>query len=134
MLEIGIRTTNDTKKLLKDMPGMIRKGLIAGMNEAMTGAAKTSQDSFGRAGKPNNITRTLRDSITRSDTKIVGNKIIASIGSNVIYARIHELGGKAGKGRLVKIPKREYLRPAIQDNLNKISELLQNSVWEEFQR
>jgi phage virion morphogenesis protein len=31
------------------------------------------------------------------------------VGSNVIYARIHQDGGKAGRGRNVDIPQREYL-------------------------
>ena len=32
-----------------------------------------------------------------------------SIGSNMVYAAIHQLGGMAGPGRKVKIPQREYL-------------------------
>lgn len=32
-----------------------------------------------------------------------------SIGSNRVYAAIHQLGGMAGPGRKVKIPQREYL-------------------------
>ena len=35
------------------------------------------------------------------------------VGSNLVYARIHELGGLAGRGRKVKIPMRPYLRPAL---------------------
>jgi len=35
------------------------------------------------------------------------------VGSNLVYARIHELGGYAGRGRKVKIPMRPYLRPAL---------------------
>lgn len=31
------------------------------------------------------------------------------VGSNKIYARIHQLGGKAGRGRKVTIPERPYL-------------------------
>ena len=31
------------------------------------------------------------------------------VGSNVEYARIHQLGGQAGRGRKVKIPARPYL-------------------------
>jgi phage virion morphogenesis protein len=35
------------------------------------------------------------------------------IGTNVIYAAIHQLGGKAGRGRKVTIPARPFL--AVQD-------------------
>lgn len=33
----------------------------------------------------------------------------ATIGSNVVYARIHQLGGQAGRGRKVEIEARPYL-------------------------
>lgn len=32
-----------------------------------------------------------------------------AVGSNVVYARVHQLGGKAGRGRKVTIPARPYL-------------------------
>ena len=32
-----------------------------------------------------------------------------SIGSNLVYARIHQLGGRTGRNRSTKIPKRPYL-------------------------
>lgn len=35
-------------------------------------------------------------------------------GSNVIYAAIHEYGGKAGKGGKAAIPARPYFNPAIE--------------------
>lgn len=35
--------------------------------------------------------------------------IRAGLGSNLRYARIHQLGGKAGRGRKVTIPARPYL-------------------------
>ena len=31
------------------------------------------------------------------------------VGTNVVYGRIHQLGGKAGRGKKVKIPARPYL-------------------------
>lgn len=34
----------------------------------------------------------------------------------VKYARIHEFGGQAGVGHSVKIPKRSYIQPMINDN------------------
>ncbi|MBF0283596.1 MAG: phage virion morphogenesis protein [Magnetococcales bacterium] len=39
----------------------------------------------------------------------------AVVGSNVVYARIHHLGGMAGRGRKVKIPARPYLQLADED-------------------
>lgn len=45
----------------------------------------------------------------------------ARVGSNVEYARIHDLGGMAGRGRKVRIPKykgRGYLTPAYNKMKN----------------
>lgn len=39
----------------------------------------------------------------------------AEIGTNVEYARIHQLGGKAGRGRKVTIPARPYLMVQDED-------------------
>ena len=40
---------------------------------------------------------------------------IGSIKPPIIYARIHEEGGRAGRGGSAKIPKRPYLRKALVD-------------------
>jgi len=45
----------------------------------------------------------------------------AVIGSNQPYAAIHQLGGKAGKNKKVKIPARPYLR-LTDDDLDEILE------------
>ena len=46
----------------------------------------------------------LRDTISFSATPSE-----VHVGSNKLYARIHQLGGKAGRGRKVTIPARPYL-------------------------
>lgn len=47
----------------------------------------------------------LYDSITHAVLSLRGVKV----GTNRRYARIHQLGGKAGRGRKVSIPARPYL-------------------------
>ncbi|WP_448377770.1 phage virion morphogenesis protein, partial [Fervidobacterium sp.] len=42
-----------------------------------------------------------------------GDTII--IGTNVVYARIHQYGGYAGRGRKVRIPARPYLGITEED-------------------
>ncbi|VDA99381.1 hypothetical protein S1OALGB6SA_449 [Olavius algarvensis spirochete endosymbiont] len=39
--------------------------------------------------------------------KVEGSSVLA--GSHLVYARIHQEGGSAGRGRSVKIPRRRYL-------------------------
>lgn len=56
----------------------------------------------------------LQDSgiLARSITSDYGGGF-ASVGSNLPYARIHQLGGKAGRNRSVTIPARPYLGLSI---------------------
>lgn len=39
----------------------------------------------------------------------------AHVGSNVVYARIHQLGGQAGRGRKITLPARPYLGLSADD-------------------
>jgi len=45
------------------------------------------------------------------------------VGSNRVYAAIHQFGGKAGRGRKVTIPARPYL-VVQQENLDEITDIL----------
>lgn len=57
-----------------------------------------------RAGKPLTDTGRLKDSFSTmydNDTALVG--------TNIIYAAIHNFGGQAGRNRKVTIPQREFL-------------------------
>ena len=49
------------------------------------------------------------------------NNESAIIGSNKVYAAIHQLGGQAGKNKKVTIPARPYLK-LTDDNLEEILE------------
>ncbi|WP_374631811.1 phage virion morphogenesis protein [Ferrovibrio sp.] len=62
----------------------------------------------------------------QSLTSVVTNSEI-QLGSNVIYARIHQYGGQAGRGKKVTIPARPYL--GISDN---DSEMIDEAVAEYF--
>lgn len=57
--------------------------------------------------------------------------IKAGVGSNIRYARIHQLGGLAGRGRKVKIPARPYLGLTKDERRNAaedIGEILVNAI------
>jgi phage virion morphogenesis protein len=61
------------------------------------------------SGKKTLIDRArLQNSVT---TRAEADKV--TVGTNLVYARIHQLGGMAGKNRKVKIPARPYL--LVQD-------------------
>lgn len=60
--------------------------------------------------KPLVVTARLKNSIS---WKVVGNRIY--VGTNLEYARIHQFGGYAGRGRKVRIPARPYLGLTEED-------------------
>jgi phage gpG-like protein len=62
------------------------------------------------------------------DTKRIGRKIRGEVGTSVVYARIHELGGRAGRGKKVKIPKRPFLKPSYEEVKDKIKADI-NRAW-----
>lgn len=47
----------------------------------------------------------------------------AIVGTNKVYAVIHQFGGNAGKGEKVKIPARPYLKIAEKENTKIIKEV-----------
>ena len=52
--------------------------------------------------------------LRRSITYTAGHRSLA-LGTNVVYGRIHQLGGMAGRGRKVRIPARPFLGFNQQD-------------------
>ncbi len=69
-------------------------------------------------------TRTLQNSITY---KAESDKVV--VGTNVVYARIHQYGGFAGRGRKVKIPARPYLGIS-QDDLEEMQAIVEDTIKE----
>lgn len=74
-----------------------------------------------------NLARTVK--IT--DIKITPKAIIGGLqagDSSVDYARIHELGGRAGAGLRSRIDARPYLTPALEDPATKIEDEVRNEL------
>ncbi|STZ75560.1 phage virion morphogenesis protein [Bergeriella denitrificans] len=63
-----------------------------------------------RNGKPLVDTGALRGSITE-----LADNDTALVGTNLVYAAIHNFGGMAGRGKKVRIPQREFLTLTGQD-------------------
>lgn len=93
-----------------------------------------SEDHEGRAwaplkyrvGTPLVNRGILKASITHKikdeNTVEIGTNVIDSIQNRVSYARIHNYGGRAGRGKKVKIPKREFMGIS-DDNEREILEI-----------
>ena len=96
--------------------------------------ASSTEENFKNEGRPDkwtdlsNVTKKSREKINKWPGQIlqVEGQLAASIttqydndsaviGSNKDYARIHQLGGDAGRGKKVKIPARPYLHLTNDD-------------------
>lgn len=131
----------------------IRQGLVAGMRLGMAVAEDRAKTRMGNPGEIGVRTGNLRRSIT-AQVKEDGNDVVGSLYSNVDYARIHEEGGNIpahiirpryrmalkfvvdGKTlfrKSVLSPARyqqahPYLRPSINENLERIRQLVIRSI------
>jgi len=147
MLKIELKLSEKSKALLKKMPELVKPAIYKGMKKGMVLADRDARLNLsGRVLQRR--TGRLRNSITH-DVKIEGNKVVGRIGTNVIYGRIHELGGVIkprqaqylrfnipGVGwrmaKSVTIPARPYLRPALEDNVKDIGEIITKRIEEAF--
>ena len=75
----------------------------------------TSARALAEGGQTLTDTGRLRGSIAHTVTD--GGRAV-EVGSNVIYAAIHQFGGRAGRGRKAKLPARPYLGIDERDRTN----------------
>lgn len=88
------------------------------------------------SGRPGLIMRTgaLVNSLITEKGKKSKTRAESNIGTNIIYARIHELGGiiKGAfgiAGMIVHMPARPYLRPAMDENESDIRGAVEAEIW-----
>lgn len=126
MFELQIKTTPETKQLLKKTPSAIRKALIGGMNKAGPFLESTVKKSFGTGSYPKVRTGHLRRSIYN---KIIekNQNIIGVVGTNVIYGRFLEEGTKRMKAR-------PFLRPAVELNQDKLAAMINDHIIKELNK
>lgn len=145
MLDINIKVDmKDVDKLLPD----IKEGILKGMKLA-TLYAEGQAKKLGFAGRPylNVGTGHLRRSIIGT-VKQEGDEYIGSVGSDVIYANILHEGGtiraknvpylkfKLPNGQWVSkksvtIPSRKYIEDPIRNNIDRIRDIIIDSITKE---
>jgi len=127
MFSVDFKLQLRSRLLLERYPSAARRGLLTGVRRSMLLAEKTAKQTFGKPDQLKTLTGTLRSSINTS-VRRQGNKVIGAIGSDIIYSRIHELGGNAGPSRLVYLRARPYITPSIVKNLDKMFDIIYNSI------
>ncbi len=115
MIDVRIDNILEVQNQLKRLEDGVenRYLLMRRLSETMHTAVKLNFRYAGRpkwlglkyrAGKPLTDTGRLKDSFSTmydNDTALVG--------TNIVYAAIHNFGGMAGRNRKVRIPQREFL-------------------------
>jgi phage gpG-like protein len=127
---------------LKEFPARARRGMESGMRKAVKFVEAEVKKSFGQGGKPKVRTGTLRRSIQSGVDKVP--VLLGWVGTNVAYAGVQEFGGIVRakhskyltfqvkkqwiKVKEVAIPARPYLRPAVQNNMAKITDIITHDI------
>ena len=126
------------EKLIAKLEGAVRESVIkralyqGGL--LLSGWSKTSRLSGPRPQYLGVISGRLRASITAAPPEHNGDEYIQKIGTNVIYAPIHEFGGYRGMRGFM--PARPFLSPALQDegNRKEILNLLTQNINEALEK
>lgn len=137
-------STNKIDPIFKQIDEQVYEGTLVGVRKAMFFAEGETKASFGKPGFPMVRSGHLRRSIQSGIVEKNRDTITGAVWSNLIYARIQELGGvvlpKKGPfmrfkigGRWVtsygyRIPPRPYLKPSVENNIDKIKEIIINSI------
>ena len=110
-----------TIEKLKSLPNTLRKALVLSVDQ---GALEIQNRSKELAPYK---TGNLRRSITKSLIPASGG-LSQRIGTDVVYAAIHEFGGVTGRGHRTRIKARPYFRPAIKEKTPKIKQIFEKNI------
>ena len=130
-----IKASIDIEKLpFKELTDDIEDALVTAMRKAMRFAEGESKKRFDTPGNLQVQTGTLRRSIS-SIVEEQHDRIMGSIFTNVIYGPPHELGlvMRTRAGSVYKMPLRPFLRPAIEENINKLEDIILNELEKELE-
>ena len=157
-MRVELKISDKSKRMIREMPEMMKPALFKGMKEAMFLVERRVKTPYLSGKALRRRTGRLRGSIAHQ-VKIRGDQVIATIGTNVVYGRFWELGfvggvqvrahartirqafGKAipptrirvrAHSRQIDQEARPFLRPAIDDQMRRITGLLARRIEEAF--
>ena len=136
MADNDLQLNVDNKAVTEALLELAKRGEnLRPLMKAIAGIfASSTEENFKNEGRPDkwtdlsDVTKKSREKINKWPGQIltVEGQLVSSvttqydddsavIGSNKDYARIHQLGGDAGRGKKVKIPARPYLHLTDDD-------------------
>jgi len=158
MKQTEIRLTDESRAMLRRMPDLAVPALFRGMKKAMIRVEARARSPYLTGRSLNVRTGHLRRSIV-SGAQIDGDTVTGHVGTNVSYGRFWELGyhgpmsvrshlrqirqafGRPIDPRRVRVrahirqvhqDPRPFLRPAIEDTLDKTIDTLARSIRDAF--
>jgi len=142
-MEFKITLTPASRLMLGNLHKQFRKSFVQGLKLAMMFAESKAKKSFGDEGKPGVKTGHLRRTV-KSGVKVTSDNAIGWLSADTKYAAIHEFGGIIRpvsapslkfkidgqwiSAKQVVMPERPYLRPAIEDNLDRIEDIIRETI------
>jgi len=157
-MKVELKISDKSKKLIRKMPEAVRPALFSGMKEAMRLVERRVKSPYLSGKALRRRTGRLRNSVF-PQVKIQGDKVLGTIGTNVLYGRFWELGfvggvqvraherliaqafGKSIAPRRIRVrahsrqidqEARPFLRPAMEDELSAVTRLLGSRIEEAF--
>ena len=120
-------------EVYKALQPLVYQSLQTAVPKYFAGSARKGSSSDLLTSRSGNLLNSVLQSI---ETKIDGDSLTVSIGSELPYARIHEYGGFAGRkgpfkkrtGHRPYIKPRPYLRPAINDLQKALPALIEQAI------
>jgi len=122
---MNIKKLPTKKKLLRGITKGMKKGMPMLRDEAK---------KFGGANQLKIRSGDLRDSIESTVEEKNGQVIgyLGAGGGDILYAKIHEFGGRSGRGHMSVMPPRPYLSTAINDNEAELTKILNRNILRGF--
>ncbi|WP_439240887.1 phage virion morphogenesis protein [Lonepinella sp. BR2474] len=128
MIQVEIDDQILVEQLRKLQRGVVRRQRLM---KALSGTLKTAVDkNFAQGGRPKWQGLKYRNGVPLVNTGHLKNSIqsvydndVAQAGTNVVYAGIHQFGGKAGRNRQVTIPARPFLRLTAEDEGDLVTDI-----------
>ncbi|MEW5819919.1 MAG: phage virion morphogenesis protein [Cyanobacteriota bacterium] len=112
---------------LFDMMDSVEENFAQQGRPKWKGLAESTKKQRKKEGKwPGIILQKSQGGLAQSITSEYGDDY-AIVGTNKVYAAIHQFGGPAGRGKKVKIPARPYLNlggDAVEEIINNIKKYL----------
>ena len=118
MFKVRFKTIKS--KLTTDLKSTIKKVLKWGMFKS----EYTAKKEYLTGPRPEKLGVVTGRLLTSIKTRVFesGKSVVGEIGTNVIYARRHEEGTGG-------MPKRAFLQPSLQDNLEAIKAAIEQQIF-----